>query len=70
MCNVHVGMGCQHWCDTLFPGDHQKKEVSEQNLVLYGERVCLWKSRGLNVLFHPQGFGLFRDLVMYMLLVI
>lgn len=48
----------------------QQKEVGEQELLLCGERVLLWKRRELNVLFHPQGSGLSQDTVTYMPLVI
>lgn len=49
---------------------HEKKEVGEQDLLLHGERVRPWKRRGLNVLLHPQGSGLFQDAVTYMPFVI
>lgn len=55
-------------CCTL--AGHQKEEVGEQGLMPHGERICLWKGRRLNVLFHPQGFGLFQDTVIYMPFVI
>lgn len=49
---------------------HRQKEVGEQEALLPGERVLLWKRRELNVLFHPQGFGFSRDTLTYMPFVI
>lgn len=55
-------------CCTL--AGHEKKEVGEQYLLLHGGRGHSWNRRGLKVLFGPLGFGLFQDMVMYIIFII